>query len=322
VIYGLEVARALAEAPETRDLAVDAVSWQDEESRFIGCMGSRAFCGLLTAEMEAGVRDRDGVALTDALREAGLEGVPRLRPEPGRYLGFLEAHIEQGPHLEDAGQRIGVVSSIVGLGGRVFTFTGQQNHAGTTMMSRRRDAATALFDLAHAINEAFPEVAGARSVWTMGRVEVHPGAPSIVPGRAELELQFRDASTEVLDAFEAITERLVAEISARREVEIAARPARTRIAPAHMDAELQQHIAAAAERHASGLWARMPSGAFHDAGVVSSVMPCAMLFIPSIGGISHDFAEDSHASDIALGCQVLADAAASILEAARSEGSA
>ena len=83
-----------------------------------------------------------------------------------------------------------------------------------------------------------------------------------------------------------------------------------------MDEELHEHIARAAERHAPGAWSRMPSGAFHDAGVIASTIPSAMLFIPSIGGISHDFAEDSHESDIVLGCQVLADACASILEAA------
>ncbi len=318
VVYALEVARALAEDRETRGLALDAVSWQDEESRFVGCLGSRSYCGLLTPEMESGARDRDGVSLEEAVRDAGLEGYRRLRAEPGRHVGFLEAHIEQGPHLEDAGHRIGVVSSIVGLGGRVFTFRGQQNHAGTTMMSRRRDAATALFALAQGINEAFPAVAGERSVWTMGRVEVHPGAPSIVPGHAELELQFRDASPAVLDAFEATAERLAAEIAERTGVEIAITPARARIAPAHMDEGLRGHLAAAAERHAPGAWQHMPSGAFHDAGVIASTMPCAMLFIPSIGGISHDFAEDSHLADIALGCQVLADACASILGEARS----
>jgi N-carbamoyl-L-amino-acid hydrolase len=83
-----------------------------------------------------------------------------------------------------------------------------------------------------------------------------------------------------------------------------------------MDAGLQEHIAASAEQHAPGKWQRMPSGAFHDAGIVSAQLPSAMLFIPSIGGISHDFAEDSRDEDIVLGCQVLADAAASILAAA------
>jgi len=316
VIYGLEVARALAADPATAGRAVDAISWQDEESRFFGCLGSRSYCGLMTAEMEDGLTDKDGVALADALREAGLDGVPRLAVEEGRYAGFLEAHIEQGPTLEDEGLKIGVVTSIVGLRGTVFTFTGQQNHAGTTMMARRKDAATALYALANAINEEFPKVAGPRSVWTMGRAVISPGAPSIVPGHAELELQYRDQSTDVLDAFDATVERLVAEINARGGASVEARRSRVQIPPAHMDEGLQGHIRQAAEACAPGNWMAMPSGAFHDAAVVCARLPSAMLFIPSIGGISHDFAEDSHDADIVLGCQVLADAAASILQAA------
>lgn len=316
VIYGLEVARALAEDPATAGLAVDAVSWQDEESRFQGCLGSRSYCGEVSDEAIAGCRDKDGVALSGALAEAGLTGVERIRHPDGRYVGFLEAHIEQGPHLEDDGLKIGVVESIVGLRGLVFTFSGQQNHAGTTMMARRKDAATALYALANAINEEFPKVAGKRSVWTMGRAVISPGAPSIVPGHAELELQFRDRSTDVLDAMQATALRLADEINARSGATVTAQPARVDVAPALMDAGLRAHIERAAERHAPGKWTEMPSGAFHDAGVLTAVMPCAMLFIPSIGGISHDFAEDSHDDDIGLGCQVLADAAASILQAA------
>jgi N-carbamoyl-L-amino-acid hydrolase len=305
VIYALEVVRALAADEATRGLAVDAVSFQDEESRFLGCLGSRSLIGALTPELEEGAVDRDGVKLVDALREAGLANAPRLRLERERYAGFLEAHIEQGPHLEDSGQRIGVVSGIVGLRGMRFVFRGQQNHAGTTMMARRRDAATALYELAHSVNQEFPKAAAERSVWTMGRARIEPNATSIVPGYAELDLQFRDASEAPLDAFEAIAALLVEEINARGGVRIEATRARAPIAPTRMDEGLQEHIAAAAERHAPGKWQRMPSGAFHDAGIVSASIPSAMLFIPSIGGISHDFAEDSRDEDIVLGCRVL-----------------
>lgn len=313
VIYALEVVRALAADDATRTLPVDAVAFQDEESRFIGCLGSRSLTGTLTAEMEQGAADSHGVTLATALAEAGLAELPRARLEPSRYVGFVEAHIEQGPHLEEAGFRLGVVTGIVGLRGIRFVFRGQQNHAGTTMMARRRDAAAALYELAHRINFEFPKVAAARSVWTMGRVRIEPNASSIVPGYAELDLQFRDAADAPLDAFEAIVARVVAEMNARGGVVIEAQPARAPIAPTRMDPRLQSHLEAAAQRCAPGLWQRMPSGAFHDAGIVSAVLPSAMLFIPSIGGISHDFAEDSREDDIVLGCQVLADAAASIL---------
>ena len=313
VIYALEVVRALAADSATRALPVDAVSFQDEESRFLGCLGSRSLIGALAPEMEHEAVDSHGVKLTDALSDAGLANVPRARLSSDRYAGFIEAHIEQGPHLEDAGLRIGIVTGIVGLRSIRFVFRGQQNHAGPTMMAHRRDATTALYELAHRINVEFPEIAAARSVWTMGRLRVEPNATSIVPGYAELDLQFRDPSNEPLDAFEAVVARLVAEMNARGGVTIEAIPTRAPIAPTRMDAALQAHIEAAAERHAPGSWQRMPSGAFHDAGIVSASIPSAMLFIPSLGGISHDFAEDSREEDIVLGCQVLADAAASIL---------
>ena len=316
VIYALEVVRALANDDATRALPVDAVSFQDEESRFVSCLGSRSLTGQLTPEIEQQAVDSGGVTLTDALREAGLTGVSRLHVSSERYAGFIEAHIEQGPHLEDSGRRIGVVTGIVGLRSIRFIFRGQQNHAGTTMMARRRDATTALYELAHRINLEFPKAAAERTVWTMGRIRVEPNATSIVPGYAELDLQFRDPSEAPLNVFETIVERLVSEMNARDGVAIEASRSRVPIPPTRMDDGLQAHIEAAAERHAPGNWQRMPSGALHDAGVISAAIPSAMLFIPSIGGISHDFAEDSRDEDIVLGCQVLADAAASILAAA------
>lgn len=316
VIYALEVVRALAADKATANLPVDAASFQDEESRFVGCLGSRSLVGALTPEMEEGAADKDGVTMADAIRAAGLVGAPRLRLSRERYAGFVEAHIEQGPTLEDSGKRIGVVTGIVGLRGIRFTFRGQQNHAGTTMMKTRRDASSALYELAHRINTEFPKAAAERTVWTMGRLKVEPNATSIVPGYADLDLQFRDASEAPLEAFEKIVEKIVAEMNARGGVKIEATPSRTPIPPTKMDEGLRAHLEAAADRHAPGNWMRLPSGAFHDAGIVSAVLPSAMLFIPSIGGISHDFAEDSRDDDIVLGCQVLADAAASSLQAA------
>lgn len=313
VIYALEVARALAADKATANLPVDVVSFQDEESRFVGCLGSRSLIGALTPEMEEGATDKDGVSMAEAIKQAGLADAPRVKLARERYAGFVEAHIEQGPTLEDTAKRIGVVTGIVGLRGIKFTFHGQQNHAGTTMMKTRRDASTALYELAHRINTEFPKAATERTVWTMGRLKVEPNATSIVPGYADLDLQFRDASDAPLDAFEKIVARIVADMNARGGVKIEATPARAPIPPTLMDEGLRKHLEAAAEKHAPGKWMRLPSGAFHDAGIISSTLPSAMLFIPSIGGISHDFAENSRDDDIVLGCRVLADAAASVL---------
>jgi N-carbamoyl-L-amino-acid hydrolase len=318
VIYALEVARALAADKATAKLPLDVVSFQDEESRFVGCLGSRSLTGSLTPELEEGAMDKDGVRMQDAIHAVGLAGVPRVKLSRERYAGFVEAHIEQGPTLEEAAKRIGVVTGIVGLRGIRFTFRGQQNHAGTTMMKTRRDASTTLYELAHRINTEFPKAAAERTVWTMGRLKVEPNATSIVPGYADLDLQFRDAADAPLDAFEKIVGRIVADMNARGGVKVEATPARAPSPPTMMDEGLRGHLEAAAEKHAPGNWMRLPSGAFHDAGIISATLPSAMLFIPSIGGISHDFAENSRDEDIVLGCQVLADAAASALtEAAR-----
>lgn len=318
VIYALEIARACAEDPETADLAIDVVSWQDEESNFLSCLGSRAWCGSLDPEVEAAAVGRDGTPLAEALAAAGLTDVPRARIEEGRHVGYLEAHIEQGANLEVAEELIGVVTAIVGIRGRRIRFHGQQNHAGTTTMARRRDAATALFEMAHRINQEFASIADDATVWTIGRVDVQPGAASIVPGYAELDLQFRDQDASILDRFEEIVERLAKEINDRGRISVEVEPARAPIPPSIMDGGLQSHIAASAARHAPDKWRSMPSAAGHDPMIIVEKLPCAMLFIPSIEGISHDFAEDSHDADIILGCQVLADAAALILTEARS----
>jgi N-carbamoyl-L-amino-acid hydrolase len=180
-------------------------------------------------------------------------------------------------------------------------------------MARRKDAATAMFEIAHRINQEFPKIANDRTVWTIGQARIEPGASSIVPGYAELALQFRDSDEALLDRFEDIVAELVAEVDARGRIAAQAERSRIPIRPCLMQDDLQDHIARAAEKVAPGRWRRMPSAAGHDPMVIHEKLPCAMLFIPSIGGISHDFAEDSHESDIVAGCQVLADAAASIL---------
>ena len=172
VVYGLEIVRAFREDPSTQKLAVDAVSWQDEEGNFLSCLGSRSWCGVLDPNIEKTCMGRDGEFLQAALKRVGLDKTARLQIEDGRYEGYLEAHIEQGNYLEDAGEKIGIVSAIVGIRGLTVVFTGEQNHAGTTTMARRRDAATALFDMASRINQQFPSVANDRTVWTLSLIHI------------------------------------------------------------------------------------------------------------------------------------------------------
>lgn len=313
VVYGLEVARALAESERTAHLPVDAVSWMDEEGTFLGCLGSKSFCGELS---DAAVRDSANAAgerLIDAIAAAGLADTPPTRFDDTRYVGYLEAHIEQGPYLEEEGNRIGVVTSIVGIRGYVLEFVGEQNHAGTTPMRRRKDAGMALIHFAHELDAAFKARAGERTVWTFGQASFVPGAPSIVPGRARLLVQFRDADEARLESFDAALFSLIESHDQPDAVTVRVAERRDPVVPSTMDTSLVGAIADAAATHAPGRWVQMPSAAGHDPMVLWRHMPCAMLFIPSINGISHDFAEDSSDEDIVLGCQVLADAAESIL---------
>ena len=312
VIYGLEVARALAECSETSALAIDVASWIDEEGAFSGCLGSHSFCGELADDVYEST-NAAGQSLRQALQEAGLDGVEIERLEAGRYAGYAEAHIEQGPWLEHQSKRIGVVTGIVGSRNLKVTFEGQQNHAGTTPMALRRDAGHALVELAHSVYDTFAAHAGERSVWTIGQIELDPGVDSIVPGRAEMNLQFRDQDETILDRLEAHSHDLIAQANAHGRATVSVSEVGRRSVPAMMDEGLRGYIERAAEQHASGTWTLMPSAAVHDAQVLARHMPSSMLFVPSIGGISHAFEEDTSEDDIALGCQVMASAVAGML---------
>ena len=315
VMYGLEIARALAESDDTRGLALDVASWIDEEGAFIGLMGSKAFCGVLDDDAFDRAVNASGQTLRAALRGAGLEGRARAALDPARYAGYMEAHIEQGPYLEEEGKRIGVVTSIVGIRDHRITFEGDQNHAGTTPMPRRKDAGRALTDFASTVHEKFPEHVGPKSVWTIGEIHLEPGASSIVPGRAWMTLQFRDGEESRLDRLTELVHELVEGADARGPVRVRIEADTEWSVGAQMDEEFQAHLQAAAETHAPGGWMHMPSAAGHDAQVLAKRLPSAMLFVPSIGGISHAFEEDTSEADLVLGCQVFADAAASILMA-------
>ena len=314
VIYGLEVARALAEDPETAHLAVDVASWADEEGHWGQMTGSRSFIGIFSeADIDKAKHRDEGTPMREALKAAGLEGVPREHLEEGRYRGYLEAHIEQGGLLEAGDKRIGIVTAIVGIMQFRLTFSGIQNHAGTTPMPIRKDAGVAMMRLYNDVMDKFPTVSGPRSVWTVGKMVLEPGAPAIVPGRAEMILQFRDADYKILQAFEAKLMEIVADHQKTSACKVECVNL-SRTQPLVMDERFLEAIEESAATHAADKHVRMPSGAGHDAQVIGLKIPAAMMFVPSIGGISHHFTENTHDADIVLGCQVFADATAKILK--------
>jgi N-carbamoyl-L-amino-acid hydrolase len=307
-VYALEAARAIAEDPATADLGVDVVVFCDEEGHFGSFFGSRSFVGLLEErEIDAASEKSSGMTMREGLTKAGWNGRPRHFIDPARYAAFFEAHIEQGDTLESSNNKIGVVTAIVAIWQYCITVTGEQNHAGTTSMARRRDASRELIRLLAAIDARFKTVAGERSVWTVGRIDLDPGEKSIIPGRADALFQLRDADPAVLARMD---EALRAEIasangSGRCEIVVERLSAST---PALMDEVLQQSLDAAAEASAPGRHIRMPSGAGHDAQWLAGKLPAAMMFVPSIGGISHHWTENTSDADIVLGAQVFTDA--------------
>jgi N-carbamoyl-L-amino-acid hydrolase len=250
--------------------------------------------------------------MREALRAGGLADRPRKTVERGRHIGYLEAHIEQGRILESSHLGIGIVTSIVGIWQYRITFTGEQNHAGTTRMKDRRDAGLAAARLCVAIDERFPAASGPRTVWTTGRITLDPGAPSIIPGRAEMLFQVRDDNPQVIERLEALLREIAAGIGAASRCEVEVTCIRTG-KPAMMDERFQHAIKEVGLIFADGKSARMPSGAGHDAQVLAAVMPAGMLFVPSIDGISHHWNENTDDADIVRGAEVFVEACRRLL---------
>ncbi|QOL81685.1 hydantoinase/carbamoylase family amidase [Pseudooceanicola spongiae] len=301
VICGLELARAGVQA----GLPISAVSFQDEEGRFGVMTGSRVWSGRTTLAEADALSDAKGLSFAEG--RAKMAHLVTGEVDPARFSGFVECHIEQGPWLDEADEAIGVVTDIVGIRDLTLTFSGEQNHAGTTPMHRRRDALTGMLRFQALIEDRFRNVVTPQSVWTTGHVDLYPGSHSIVPGRCSFSMQWRDGDTARLDRMEEIVRVSAAEVAADTGLglEISEMLA---LDPVPMDAGFQAALAAAAEAQVPGRWRKMQSGALHDAASLSRVMPVAMLFVPSINGISHDFAEDTAEADLVAGLRVLAQA--------------
>jgi beta-ureidopropionase / N-carbamoyl-L-amino-acid hydrolase len=307
VMYGLEIARARLEQGQ-RD--VDVVSFMDEEGTYLSFLGSRTFCGGMTDQELERTKGPGGRALAEVIRERKSFGAP-ARLDRDRHVAYLEAHIEQGPRLEAAQQRIGVVSAIVGIHRYRVSVEGQANHAGTTPMSMRRDAGATLIGIAAEVPQRFAAEAGAETVWNIGSMSFSPGVTNVVPAAATMSVEFRDTDVKILDKLDGVLQDIAAAHSRARRL-----PVETslvmRAEPVKMDERMAQAIATAAQGR--GEAARiMASGAGHDAQILAQCLPAAMLFVPSIGGRSHTVTENTRDEDIVLGCQVLADAVERIL---------
>jgi N-carbamoyl-L-amino-acid hydrolase len=312
VVYGLEIAFALRDRPRQRPVGIDVIDFEDEEGTISPFLGSRAFCGELS--------DSSAIAMvpsqTTIDRTSGAALIHHY--ERDRHLAFLEAHIEQGPKLEAAGCTIGVVRGITGIRRFRALASGQADHAGTTPMNMRRDAARALFELMEHVYRELPRVAGRDSVWNIGDFSIRPGAANVVPQRAEMLIECRDLDEAVLDNLESSMLARVRTCNAAGGVQIEIE--RTYCtSPVPMAKDIVQLFEGAARRLQQRSLT-LASGAGHDAMIMAGVMPAGMMFIPSIGGRSHSGAEDSKEDDIVSGCRVFAAAVDELISARSNAG--
>jgi N-carbamoyl-L-amino-acid hydrolase len=322
VLAALEVARCLHEAGRRLARPLEVVNFTCEEPSDFGLstIGSRAMSGRIGAETVAGLRDRHGRSLGDAIDTVGGRAarLEEARREPGSIARYLELHIEQSASLDRAGLPVGVVTAIAAPSRFRVTIRGRQDHAGGTSMAVRKDALPPAAELVLLV-ERLAREAGRRMVGTVGALTVLPNMVNIVPGEVELLADFRGihpaAIAETLGRFEAG----VAEVARARGVVIDVAPI-VREEPLHIDAQMIQHATAAAES-VRVPFARLTSGASHDANHIARLCPIGMLFIACREGRSHcpeEWAEPAH---MAAGSRVLLELVLR-LDAALGESSA
>ena len=303
VISALEVVRVVKDADLELPVALEAIDFTDEEGTLVGTLGSSALAGRLSPELLAAPRGGRDVLVTEFERMGLTEaGMLAARRDPATLAGYLELHIEQGPVLERASTHIGVVTGITGASSFQVVFDGDARHAGTTPMDARRDAAVGAAAFVLGVRETvIRDFCGC--VATVGSIVTEPGSFNVVPGRANLRLECRSLDAFELDALELA---LIAQAhSAAREFGLDVNVERVgRWDPVPTDSSVRTAFTrAAADIGLTTL--ELPSGAGHDAQSFAGIIPSGMVFVPSVGGISHDPSEHTAWEDCVNGANVL-----------------
>jgi N-carbamoyl-L-amino-acid hydrolase len=283
----------------------ELVVWAHEESTAFG--RGTAASRIVAGDLQAGDLDQawNGLKRADAIRRIGgqPDRIEEAVRKAGDWRAYVELHIEQGGTLEKSRLTIGTVDGIVAIHRYDVTVTGFANHAGTTPMNERRDALLAASRLVVGVREAVTARPG-RHVGTVGRLEITPNSPNVIPGKVSLSVELRDLSETVLKVLAADIQQRAATIAADTGTGITFQLA-SRNPPALAHEAVQRAIDRAAER--AGLpAAHLPSGAGHDAQMIAALCPMGMIFVPSIGGISHSPLERTTWDDCAHGASVLA----------------
>ena len=283
-----------------RPIAV-AFFTNEEGARFQpDMMGSLVYAGGMGLNEAYAAADQDGRSVGDELRRIGYLGP--VRPGAIRPHAFIELHIEQGPILDEEKVRIGVVESVQGISWTEYAVSGVSNHAGTTPMRLRRDAGY----LAASVNvfaRALALEMGGDQVATVGTMGFRPNLINVVPNRAVFTVDLRNTDEDKLKLAEARVAAHVAAVAAAERVEVEAKVL-ARFEPVIFDAGLVDRV----EHHAKALalgTRRMPSGAGHDAQMMQRLCPTAMIFVPSVDGLSHNVKEHTEPADLVAGAQVL-----------------
>jgi N-carbamoyl-L-amino-acid hydrolase len=302
VLAGLEVVRTLNERGIRTEAPIEVAFWTNEEgSRFVPVMmGSGVFCGAFSLETAYAARDVDGKSVGEELERIGYRGGQTPGDHPiGAY---FEAHIEQGPVLEDANKVIGVVPAVMGLSWYDCTVTGMEAHAGPTPMHLRRDAmqvATTIMQEVVAIANRYPPYGRG----TVGMVQVFPNSRNVIPGRVKFSIDLRNVSDDLLNTMhseiEAFIERTRRETGLGIELE---RVSYYPPCPFHPDCVDAVRAATATLGYST---MDVVSGAGHDAIYVARLAPAGMIFVPCKDGISHNEIEDAQPGHLEAGCNVL-----------------
>jgi allantoate deiminase len=306
IVAGIAALARLREKYGAPKKTIEVVAFCEEEgSRFpYNYWGSTFLTGAAGYKDVEHARDQQGISFMEAMKAAGFGPGSRGRGARTDIGAFIELHIEQGAILEQEGQTIGIVEQIVGLQRYTVRVKGEANHAGTTPMPYRRDAMRAAGEMVAAVMDGADEI-GAPLVATVGRMELIPGTPNVIPGEVLFTMDVRHPDGAKLEEACAHFVGLLHEVASRRNVDIETERWMN-TAPIAMDAELTDAIERIC-RSRDLPYRRMPSGAGHDAQILAACCRTAMAFVPSRKGISHSPLEYTEPEHLEAGVQVLTD---------------
>ncbi|MCF7935888.1 MAG: M20 family metallo-hydrolase [Synergistales bacterium] len=290
IVAGIEALQCIGESGVAHRHPCEVVAFTAEEGGPLGgTFGSRVFAGQLPTSPAAEALDSCGLSPDD---------LNRAKADLSRYAAYLELHIEQGPVLWRKGIPIGIPTGIVGITRYRTTITGEQNHAGTTPMGERQDALYEAVELLHQWLSAMRERDDC--VCNVGTFNLEPGFVSIVPGRVSFDLEVRSLDAAVTEETVEHFKRLAGELPhcTAETDRLVAKP------PVHLDDRMQDAVETAS-RNCGYASLRMPSGASHDASPIAQVLPAGMVFVPSVGGVSHAREEHTEAEGLVHGAEVV-----------------